>query len=268
MDKITLTGIEFFAYHGVLESEKQLGQMFTIDCELVLDTSFCNDEIEKTVNYGDVALKIKSFACSNQYDLLESLANNLVSYLMYEYPLVEEISLTVHKPHAPIATKFSDVSLCVTRKREICYLAIGSNLGDRKAYLDTVKAAVVQDKNCQFMAVSTYTETLPYGVTDQPSFFNAVIKIKTFYTPNQLLKFCQSLEQAAGRVRLRHWGERTLDIDILMYGDKIIYTEDLIVPHPEMDIRDFVLAPLCEIDPHLIHPIRKMSVKRLLEALS
>lgn len=268
MDKIKVTGIEFFAYHGVLESEKRQGQIFSIDCEFSLDTSICNDDLKNTVDYGDLTCEAVKFCKSNQYDLLETLANELAQYILKKYSMIEEVTVTVHKPHAPIPTKFFDVTVTVTRGWKTCYLAIGSNLGDRKKNLDLVSAEILKDIHIKEMKKSAYIETKPYGVTDQPDFLNGAIKIKTIYTPFQLLDFCKRTEAIAGRVKTRHWGERTLDIDILMYSDETIFTPNLIIPHPEMHLRSFVLAPLCEIEPYLIHPIKREDVKSMLKGLT
>ncbi len=265
MDKIKVTGLEFYAHHGVLESEQELGQIFSIDCEFEIDTSECYDKLEKTVNYGELSCEIVAFAQDNRYDLLESLANNLACHLLRKFSLINEITLTVHKPHAPIATKFSDVSVSITRGWKTCYLAIGSNMGEREFNLNMVSELISKNDSIEEISKSSYIQTAPYGVTNQPDFLNGAIKIKTFLTPFQLLDFCKSAEKKAGRVKTRHWGERTLDVDILMYGDEILFSDRLIIPHPEMHMRDFVLAPLCEIEPYLVHPLYRKNVSELLD---
>lgn len=265
MDKIRLSGIEFFAHHGALESEKKLGQIFFIDCEAVLDTSLCGDDLNKTVNYSDLACEIVSYGQKYRYDLLEALVNNLAKHLLTKFNLINEITLTVHKPHAPIPTKFSDVTVTVTRGWKTCYLAVGSNLGNRKANLDLALKEMEKTREIKLLAKSDYIETKPYGVLDQPDFLNGAVKIKTVLTPAELLSFCKKTENLAGRVKTRHWGERTLDIDILMYGDTVLFTDELKIPHPEMHKRDFVLIPLCQIEPYLVHPITGMNVSELLD---
>lgn len=267
MDKIKITGIEFYAYHGVLQSEKEQGQTFSIDCEFTTDTSLCGDDLSKTVNYSDVICEIVSFSQNNRYDLLEALANNLAKHILLKFPLIKELTLTIHKPHAPIPTKFSDITLTVTRKWETCYLAIGSNLGDRQKNLDTVWQEIEKHPEIQGIYKSDYIETEPYGVVDQPDFLNGAVKIRTILTPLELLEFCNKTEMLCGRVRTRHWGERTLDVDILMYGDMVLFTEELKLPHPEMYKRDFVLKPLSQIEPYLIHPIMRKNTLELLKDL-
>lgn len=267
MDKIKVSGIEFFAHHGVLQSERELGQYFSVDCEAAVDTSLCQDNLSKTVNYADLTCDIVSFCQKNRYDLLETLANKLAKHILTEYALINELTLTVHKPHAPIPAKFSDVTLTVTRSWKTCYLAIGSNLGNRRANLDLAWTEIGKSSEIQGIAKSDYIETKPYGVIDQPDFLNGAIKIRTFLTPLELFAFCKNTEKLSGRTETRRWGERTLDVDILMYGDEVLFTDVLKIPHPEMHKRDFVLKPLSQIEPYLIHPIKKTNVSELLQIL-
>lgn len=267
MDKITVTGIKFYAYHGALDHEKEQGQDFIVDCCYTLDTSLCHDSLEQTVSYGGLSCDIAAFGKNHRFDLIETLANNLAKYLLLKYQRIQEVQITVHKPFAPIKTPFHDVSITITRGWNTCYLSIGSNLGDRKKYLDSVSECISNEDEIQEITKSSYLETKPYGVLDQPKFLNAVIKIRTIFTPTQLLQFMQKVEQLAGRERKRHWGERTLDVDILTYGDTVLFTPELIIPHPEMCMRKFVLEPLCEIEPYFVHPIQKKNIKELLQTL-
>ncbi|HHX61611.1 MAG TPA: 2-amino-4-hydroxy-6-hydroxymethyldihydropteridine diphosphokinase [Epulopiscium sp.] len=267
MDKIKISGIVVYAHHGVFQSEKELGQTFFVDCEFKMDTSSCNDELEKTVNYGEVSCTIVSFCQESRFDLLETLANKLSIHLLLNYPLMEEVCLTIHKPHAPISTPFTDVTLTVTRGYYTCYLGVGSNLGDRESNLLLVEDEIEKDKNIILLNKSSYIETKPYGILDQPNFMNGVLKIRTVYTPKELLYFCKNTEKKAGRTKTRHWGERTLDVDILFYGDIIYWEDDLKIPHPEISKREFVLKPLVEIEPYLIHPIENMNIQSIFQRL-
>ena len=146
------------------------------------------------------------------------------------------------------------------------YIALGSNLGDRRANL---QAAIdkVREAGIEVLEVSSFLETEPYGVTDQPSFVNAVMKVKTDLEPLELLRTLLGIEQEMGRVRKRHWGERNIDLDLLFYEDVIMTSEELNLPHPDMQNRDFVLVPLAELAEGLIHPVLKKSIGQLKDEL-
>ena len=122
-------------------------------------------------------------------------------------------------------------------------------------------------KGCRIEAVSDYLVTEPYGVTDQDEFLNGVLKMRTLLSPEELLERLHQLEQEANRERIIHWGPRTLDLDILFYDQEIIDTADLHIPHPDMQNREFVLAPMNQIAPYLRHPVLNQTISQLLNTL-
>lgn len=142
------------------------------------------------------------------------------------------------------------------------YVALGTNLGSLRENLD-VALMRLREKGLQITKVSSYIDTDPYGVTDQPRFLNAVCEVKTELLPQQLLKILLDTELEMGRVRLRRWGERIIDLDLLFYGSEIINEPDLTVPHPDMQNRDFVLRPLAEIAPQKQHPLLNKTMAQL-----
>ncbi len=127
------------------------------------------------------------------------------------------------------------------------YLSLGSNMGDRLGHLKAATHALAQSENIEVIKVSSVYETDPWGYEDQRPFYNAVIRIRTTLSPMELLRLCQTIEHQQHRVRQVRWGPRTLDIDILMYGDRAVNSLELTIPHPRMEERDFVLVPLAEI---------------------
>jgi 2-amino-4-hydroxy-6-hydroxymethyldihydropteridine diphosphokinase len=144
------------------------------------------------------------------------------------------------------------------------YISTGSNMGNRKGNLDFARRSLAMVGNV--LKSSSYFETEPVGFLDQPWFFNQAIELETQLTPSGLLSMCQSIERSCGRVRTFPNAPRTLDLDILLYGDVVINREELIIPHPRLPERRFVLEPLAQIAPDIMHPILKKSIKSLLDA--
>jgi 2-amino-4-hydroxy-6-hydroxymethyldihydropteridine diphosphokinase len=116
-------------------------------------------------------------------------------------------------------------------------------------------------------AVSSLYCTEPVGYREQEEFINAVAEIETELPPRDLLAVCQAIENELGRVRLVRWGPRAVDLDILLYGNIVIKMPDLLIPHPQLSLRGFVLVPLCEIAPHVVHPVLKKTVAHLFHVL-
>jgi len=134
------------------------------------------------------------------------------------------------------------------------FIGLGSNLNAPKKQLDQAIKSLSQLPSCTLTAHSSYYSSKPVGPQDQPNFVNAAALIKTTLSPIALLKHLQAIELNQGRVKKRHWGERSIDLDILLYGDRSIDSEDLIIPHKELKNRDFVLQPLLELDENLELP--------------
>ncbi len=132
------------------------------------------------------------------------------------------------------------------------YLALGSNLGDRVAHLQRALDAMRAEPAVAVVGVSKVYETDPVGGPEQGAFLNAVVAVDTDLEPYGLLAFAQGLERDAQRVRVERWGPRTLDVDVLLYGDVRVDDDDLTIPHPRMWERGFVLAPLRDVAPDLV----------------
>lgn len=145
-------------------------------------------------------------------------------------------------------------------------LSIGSNLGNRYAYIQQAILAIHEAFDT-VSAVAQYYETPPWGDTNQSRFINTALLLETDLKPSDCILLLQGIESALGRTRTRKWGPRAIDIDLIFYGDEQINNENLIVPHPHMQHRAFVLAPLCDIIPTYTHPTLGSSMAELLEVL-
>ncbi len=144
------------------------------------------------------------------------------------------------------------------------FLSLGSNLGNKRKNIDRA-ICLLQEGPFRILRASSLYETQPVGQADQPWFINQVLKIETDLTPWQLFVFLQALEQKMGRTRTKRNGPRVIDLDILLAEDTVIKTPCLIIPHPRMVTRNFVLVPLRQIAPRAIHPVLKKSIADLLE---
>lgn len=142
-------------------------------------------------------------------------------------------------------------------------LLTGGNMGDRSSNLTAARNRLVGALGPLRAASSIYA-TAPWGVTDQPDFLNQVLIISTSRSPREVLSSLLTIEESLGRVRTAKWGPRPIDIDILFYGDAVVDTPELTVPHPEIPHRRFVLEPLAEVAPDFIHPVLGVSVRELL----
>jgi 2-amino-4-hydroxy-6-hydroxymethyldihydropteridine diphosphokinase len=149
--------------------------------------------------------------------------------------------------------------------RKTVYLSLGSNLGDRENNLKTALKGL--EALGEVVAVSSFFETEPVEVTAQPWFLNCAAKLDTEKMPKQLLAGVLDLEQRMGRRRQQKKGPRTIDIDILLFGNSVVDTAELTIPHPAMHERRFVLEPLAEIAPQVRHPVFKRTVRELRDAL-
>lgn len=269
-DEIRIEDLEVFANHGVFPEENTLGQKFVVSAILFTDTRQAGktDDLTASIHYGEVSAFITQFLKEHTYQLLERAAEELAEALLLEWKRIEKISVEIKKPWAPIQLPLKTVSVKIERGWHTAYLALGSNLGDSRGYLDYAVKALDALPTSSVEKVSEYLVTPPYGVTDQPDFLNGCLKLRTLLTPHELLVEMNRIEKEAGRERILHWGPRTLDLDLIFYDDLISEEDDLCIPHVEMHKREFVLKPLEEIAPYKRHPANGKTVREMLEEIT
>jgi dihydroneopterin aldolase/2-amino-4-hydroxy-6-hydroxymethyldihydropteridine diphosphokinase len=264
-DRIVLTGVRGFGLHGVYPEERRDGQEFVVDLELTLDLAVAaaTDAVTATVHYGELAEQVVAVIEGDPVDLIETLAQRIADVAL-AFDLVERVAVTVHKPAAPIPVPFGDVAVRITRTRPALethvVVALGANLGDREATLD---AAVDSLRRLHGFAVDAVSASLrsvavtPTGPDpSKPAYVNRVLVGRTALPPAALLAALLRIEAVHGRVRAERWGDRTLDLDLIVHGDLQVEEPGLVLPHPRAAERDFVLLPWLEIEPDAVLPGR------------
>jgi dihydroneopterin aldolase/2-amino-4-hydroxy-6-hydroxymethyldihydropteridine diphosphokinase len=335
-DRLILSNMLFYGYHGALPEEAVLGQRFSVSLEIEVDTrpaAEC-DDLSRALNYAGVCEVVKNIVEGPPCKLLETVAEKIASAVLAMGAV--SVLVTVKKLHPPVAIQMDYAAIQIRRKnmrnkrdgsrcfhekseqkgrfsvfsrepvaphdeepvaprnegtclgtsenkknRPLCfenrppcfrppcfgfervYLSLGSNLGDRAETLSSAVDALAATPGITVRQVAAVRETDPVGYLEQGKFLNTVVEIDTTLSPRELLLAVQRIEDAAGRVRDIRFGPRTLDIDILLYGNKVISEEGLVIPHPRMREREFVLVPFIEIAPHAIVPPDNITIEEL-----
>lgn len=270
MDKIYIKDLEVYAYHGVNQQEKDMGQKFLISLELALNLreAGISDDINKTVNYAELCQRVEIEFKKNKYALIEMAAEETAKFILLNYDRVDHVDITIKKPWAPIGKPIDFAAVHLERGWHRVYLGLGSNIGDKKSNLEEAIKLINASENCNVIRVSQFYETKPVGYEDQDNFMNAAVCVKTLLEPDELMEFLLSIEKELKRERVIRWGPRTIDIDILLYDEIITESENVIIPHPRMQDRLFVLKPLSDIAPYKIHPILKRRIIDIEQELS
>ena len=268
-DQIVIEDLEVYGYHGVFPEENEKGQPFFVNAILYTDTrkAGITDELEYSTHYGLVCNVLHDLIAGEPYKLIETVAEEAAREVLLKFPLVRAITLEVRKPEAPIGLPFRSVSVKITRGWKNCSVAFGSNMGDSKAIVEQGIAELKALQEIRVLKVSDYIKSKPYGGVEQNDFLNGALLLETLLTPPELLEKLHQIEQHAHRERILRWGPRTLDLDILIYDDVIMETEDLILPHKDMLNRDFVMKPLAQVAPGQIHPLERKTIRQLWETM-
>lgn len=257
MSAVEIKGVKASACHGVLESEKTNPQLFVFDIAIDCDISGAakSDDLNKTVDYARVCEIVTDYCKQNSFNLIERLAYGAAYKVITAFPSARAVTVTVHKPQAPIPLPFDDVSVTAAVERNAVVLSLGSSEGDKRATLNFAIDRLSKTEGIEVKKVSSFIETAPYGGVAQNEFLNCAVLIDCLLTPGELLEVIHKIEAEGGRTRTVRWGDRTLDIDIVFFGNKIIEEEGLCVPHPDYLSRDFVITPLKEIIPDFVCPL-------------
>ena len=269
MECIKIDNLEVYAYHGVFEEEKQKGQQFYINAVLRTDLKKAGrtDCLTDSTHYGEVCLQIKKTMTEMSYDLIERAAEKIIEDILINFPLIQEVTIELRKPNAPIPMEFDSVSVQLTRGWHKVYVAFGSNMGEKETYIQNAVKEFKDSIYFRNIKISDLFYSKPYGGVEQEDFINGILEVETMLEPFELLEILHEFEEKAGRIRIQHWGPRTLDLDIIFYDDLILDEKELQIPHKDMINRDFVLIPLAQLAGYKRHPLLKKTVDELVEAL-
>ena len=268
-DYIKISNLKIFAYHGVFDEEKKNGQDFYVNAKLYLNlhTPGKSDDLRDSLNYGEVCHFMTDIFTEKSFDLIEAACENLCQRLLLEYERLEAVELELQKPHAPIGLPFENVSVTMYRQWHRAYLSFGSNMGDREKLIRDGIERLKNHPLIRNIKVSNLITTKPYGPVEQDDFLNGCLALDTLLDQEELLELFHKIEAEADRKRLIVWGPRTLDMDIVFF-DKLVYeSEDLVIPHVDMQNRLFVLEPLAELCPNYRHPVLGLTVSQMLKAV-
>lgn len=266
---IKITNLKVFAHHGVFPEETRDGQDFFVNATLFLDMKEAGktDNLEASVHYGEVCLFIDRFLKEHTYKLLEAASYHTMKALFAEFPLIQKMKFELCKPNAPIPLPFETVSVTMEMAWHKTYLALGSNMGEKEETIAAAVEKLQKDSDFRKVRCSKLIITKPYGGVAQDDFINGALEVETLLEPYELLNRIHELEKEAGRERKVHWGPRTLDLDILFYDNQIVDETDLVIPHPDLQNRDFVLKPMLQLAPKLRHPVLGKTIEELLSQL-
>ena len=269
MDKMYIKDLEVYGHHGVFKEEKTLGQRFLISLELFfsLREAGITDDLTKTVHYGELCQLVEEEFNKENYDLIEKATEKLAEFILLKYDLVQRVKVKIKKPWAPIGKPLQYAAVEIDRKWHTSYIGIGGNMGDKEKNVKEALKLINNSNHTKITKTSKFYETSPVGYLAQEDFLNCAIEVKTLLNPLELVRFMLSIEKELKRERTVRWGPRTIDLDVLLYDNIISSQEEIIIPHPRMQERMFVLEPLCDIAPYVMHPILNKTVIEIKESL-
>ena len=166
---------------------------------------------------------------------------------------------------APIGRHLDYAAVEINKKRHVAYIAIGSNIGNKEENLNNAIKKINETEGIKVSKISSFIKTEPWGNENQDEFLNGALKLETYLTPKELMSELLRIESELGRVREIKWGPRVIDLDIILFDDIISNDEFVIIPHPLMHLRDFVLKPLNEIAQYALHPLKNKRIFELVD---
>jgi len=251
--RIDIKGLRAIGFHGVRDYERRDGQEFVADICLKRQAPTA-DALPLTVDYSRIATDVVGAIQGYPVDLIETLADRIADHLLFDHPSLRSARVRVHKPNAPLKVPFDDV-ICQVKRRRSCpatefVLSLGANVGDLDDNLRQGLNALSATPGIDLVAISsTYSSTAVETDEPQPDYHNLVVSGLTTLDQHELLRKTGAIERQLGRTRPYPHAPRTIDIDIIAFGDTVFEDDTLTLPHPRAWQRAFVLIPWLEIEP-------------------
>ena len=240
-DEIRIDNLEVYAHHGVFPEEKEKGQPFFVNMVLYTDTRKAGqrDDLTLSTHYGEVCHLVTEGMQQHICDLIETVAENLAAEVLGCFPLVRALDVEIRKPQAPIGLPFESVSVKIHRGWHRVYVALGSNMGDRKKYLQMGVDAMEARQDIRLEKVSSWRQTAPYGGVEQADFLNGVMEIRTLLTPRELLEYLRREQMPVGvasSTRLEAVTQELKQAGLYEYFHTVVGGDQLKRSKPEPDI--------------------------------
>lgn len=267
--EICINGISANVIIGCYENERNNPQELIINLKAALyecNWNNCNDKLDETINYDELIDYVVKIVAPTKYELLEVLAEYLTTSILKQYALIEKVQIELIKP-AICGIRAREIKISHNSKRKYkIALALGSN-AENLPKQQLITAIELLNGYVGDIVTGGFYRTKPFGFTHQNDFYNTAITGYTSLTPGQLLSKIKKIEKLMGKRELMFNGPRVIDIDIILFDDLIYEQNFLYIPHKLAHLRDFVLQPLADIAPDLIHPVFKQNVAQLLNNL-
>lgn len=271
MDRIRINKLGLEARQGEAVNGQIPLRKFRLSADLYPASGTCrkNDDPTAAVRYKNVCDYMESFMKSFSFRCLETAAGRLSEGILTEFPEICKAELEIENTWQFGLDNVESVSAFAEREWHTVYIGIGSNVGNRDGHIKNAIARLKMRTDCRVDQESMIIECRPYGNVIQDDFLNGCILLRTWMTPEELLSCLRILEDDEGGSRADvQYGPRALDLDILLYDDLVYESDDLIIPHIDMENRRFELEPLADIAPNRRHPIFGMTMLQMLEELT
>jgi dihydroneopterin aldolase/2-amino-4-hydroxy-6-hydroxymethyldihydropteridine diphosphokinase len=267
MNSIIIKNLDVTCPPGMVPATTDSGGRCRLTAEFYLQPELQGEQSAAPMDFAPLCREIRDGFCQMRAQSIEACLEELTHRILLAYARVDHVSLTLKLCEGLAGISLDYAGVRVERGWHRAFLGVGSNLGDRHENIQAAAELINQSGLSRVESISKIYETEPQGYLDQGRFLNCAFEIKTLLSPTDLIRLLLDIEERLKRERKIHLGPRTIDLDLLFYDDLISDHETAVIPHPRLHQRRFVLTPLCDIAPYVLHPILKERCNRIAEKL-